>query len=161
MKLLIAMEDRISSKNNIMWCVSQRGTFICSALILYALALLGLHHSSRQTPLGRGWLTSWWVKGEMQSTLSSVKFVTQCGNNIGDFQTFSCSLWHTAMNTVTVFFVVLVLTPFLCLWLQKRLVKTWQKVYILTCMLCSPIFLFVSFIPHIHFLLNCFNSRAS
>lgn len=45
---LIIMEESGQNKNNIMWCVSQRRICICSALMLYASALLGLHWSSRR-----------------------------------------------------------------------------------------------------------------
>lgn len=47
---LIIMEESSQNKNNIMWCVSQRRICICSALMRYASALLGLHWSSRREP---------------------------------------------------------------------------------------------------------------
>lgn len=47
-----------------MWCVSQR-ICICSALILYASALLGLRWSLRRVPLVWGRMTTWRLSGGM------------------------------------------------------------------------------------------------
>lgn len=61
---LIITEKSSQSKNNIMWCVTQRRICICSALILYASPLLGLCSSRPAPPVCRR-PTTWWLRGAL------------------------------------------------------------------------------------------------